>query len=193
MGHRRDHEWLETFEGAGADRYASHSRWLRGMHLRTAQKVAARIPPGGRVVDVGCGPGGLLVHVAALRPDVTVTGVDLSERMVELASARLASTVAAGRAEVLRGDAAALPLPDGSVDVLSAVLTAHHWEDLRRGVEELVRVLAPGGSVVVVELRGPARHVRDELRRALAPAAVRRATAWVVGLPLLVGLEARRD
>ncbi len=189
MGHRQDHEWLETFDGAGADRYDSHSRWLAGMHRRTAARVAAVLPRGGRLLDIGCGPGRLLAQVAAQRPDASLTGVDLSERMVELATARLGGD--AGRARVLRGDAAALPVPDGSADVITAVLTAHHWEDLTRGVDEAARALAPGGTVLVVEMRGPARHVSRALRGALGQ--VDRRTVWAVGLPLLHGLRASRD
>jgi len=191
MGHRHDHQWLETFDGAGADRYDSHSRWLAGMHRRTAARVAALLPEGGRLLDVGCGPGRFLSQVAGGRPDVSLTGVDRSERMVELATARLGGdTGDAGPARVLRGDAAALPVPDGSADVVTAILTAHHWEDLARGVGEAVRALAPGGTLLVVEMPGPARHVSRALRDALGQ--VERRTVWVMGLPLLVGLEARR-
>ncbi len=203
MEHRRDHEWLETFDGAGADRYDSHSRWLRGMHGRAADRVAALLPPGGRVLDIGCGPGRLLAEVVARRPDAQVTGVDLSGRMVELATARLAATVGGspgaaagaaggiGGARVVLGDAAALPVADGSADVVTAVLTAHHWEDLRRGVDEALRAVAPGGTVLVVEMRGPARHVAGALCHAVGSSGVRRRTVWAIGLPLLVGLEAR--
>ena len=190
MGHRRDHEWLETFEGEGADRYDAHARSLRGMHERTARRVAELVPPGGRHVDVGSGPGTLLARVAALRPDVTVTGVDVSQRMVELATARLAAVAGAERARVLVGDAAALPLPDACADVVTAVVTMHHWQDLDAGVAEAMRVLAPGGTVLVVELRGPARHVARALRA--ADALVVRGNAWVYGLPLLVRLSASR-
>lgn len=188
MGHRRDHEWLETFDGAGADRYDAHSRRLRGVHERIARRVADLLPAGGRYVDVGSGPGALLAQVAMLRPDVTVTGVDPSQRMVELAAGRLSGT--SGRGTVRQGSAESLPLPDASADVVSAVLTMHHWDDLDAGVGEALRVLAPGGSLLVVEMRGPSRHVTRALRR--AGALVVRRNAWVYGLPLLVRLTARR-
>ena len=190
MGHRRDHEWLETFEGDGADRYAEHARWMGGMHAWTARRIAEALPRGGRYVDVGTGPGALPAAIAALRPDASVTGVDPSERMVELAQARLAAAPGAEPGRVLRGDAAHLPLPDASADVVSAVLTMHHWPDLDGGVAELARVLAPGGAVVVVEMRGPGRHVARALRR--AGLLVVRRNAWVMGLPALVRLSARR-
>ncbi len=202
MGHRRDHEWLETFEGDGADRYDAHSRWLRGMHQRTATRLATLLPPGGRLLDVGAGPGRLLAQVAELRPDAFVTGVDRSQRMVELAGARLAPLAGTGaaprtggepRARALLGDVAALPVPDDSADVVSAVLTAHHWDDLRAGFAEIARVLTPGGSVLVVEMRGPATHVARAIREAFASSAPRRRRVWVMGLPLLVGLEAPRS
>ena len=190
MGHRRDHEWLETFEGDGADRYAEHARWMGGMHERAARRIAEVLPRGGRYVDVGTGPGALPAAIAALRPDATVTGVDPSERMVELAQARLAATRVVEPGRVLRGDAAHLPLPDGSADVVSAVLTMHHWPDLDGGVAELARVLAPGGAIVVVEMRGPSRHVARALRR--AGLVVVRRNAWVMGVPALVRLIAQR-
>ncbi len=189
MGHRRDHGWLETFEGEGADRYAEHARWMTGMHERTARRIAGVLPRAGRYVDVGTGPGALPAAIAALRPDVAVTGVDPSQRMVELAQARLATGPGAERGQVLLGDSARLPLPDGSADVVSAVLTMHHWPDLDAGIAELKRVLAPGGTVVVVEMRGPSRHVARALRQ--AGLLVVRENAWVMGLPVLVRLSAR--
>jgi ubiquinone/menaquinone biosynthesis C-methylase UbiE len=190
MGHRRDHEWLETFDGEGADRYDAHARLLRGLHERTARRVAALLPPGGRYVDVGTGPGTLPSRVASLRPDVAVTGVDLSPRMVQIASRRLAGVAGADRGRVLLGDAAALPLETGSADVVTAVLTAHHWADLRAGVAELERVLAPGGTATIVEMRGPARHVARALSEAGLPTA--RRAAWAFALPALVRLDGRR-
>ena len=188
MGHRRDHEWLETFEGEGADRYAGHARWMKGMHERTARRVADVLPHGGRYVDVGTGPGALPAAVAALRPDADVTGVDPSQRMVELATGPLGA--ASDHRHVLVGDSAHLPMVDASVDVITAVLTIHHWPDLRAGVAEMVRVLTPGGTVLVVEMRGPSRHVAQALRQ--AELVVVRRNAWVMGLPMLARLSARR-
>ena len=192
MGHRRDHEWLETFDGEGADRYAQHARWMRRMHERTARRLADALPQGGSYVDVGTGPGTLPGEVAALRPDAVVTGVDPSQRMVELATAHLTTATVPGTEtrRVLLGDAAHLPLPDASADVVSAVLTMHHWPDLDGGIAELTRVLAPGGTVLVVEMHGPARHVARALRR--AGLLVVRRNAWVMGLPALARLSARR-
>jgi len=191
VGDAHHHEWLETFDGPGADRYEAHSRWLRGMHRRAADRVAALTPPGARVLDVGCGPGRLLAELAARRPDTALTGVDVSERMVEIATARLAR-VAPG-AGVLVGDVAALPLPDASADVVTAVLTAHHWEDVRRGVAEMARVLAPGGRVVVVELLEARGRVTAAMRATFGEGAVEAGRAWVLGLPLLARLEAGPD
>lgn len=197
--HRIGHATQEAFEGDGAERYDRRGRWLRGLTGRTAGHVAAIAPPGGHVLDVGCGPGRLLEAIAARRPDVSVTGVDLSAAMVELAGARLAAVSAGGaalgaagapgQARVLVGDVAALPVPDESVDVVTATLTAHHWSEPQRGFAELARVLRPGGSALVVEMRGPSRGLADAMADAFGT--VDRGTAWVLGLPLLVRLSAR--
>jgi len=171
----------DMFEGDGADRYDEHHRRLRPIHTAVARRAVALLPAGGRYLDIGTGPGALPALVAAARPDVTVTGVDVSQRMVELAAARLAVVTGADRGRVVLGDAAALPLPDGCADLVTAVLTTHHWQHLAAGAAELRRVTAPGGAVLIVEVRGPARHVARTLRQ--AGFVVGRENAWAYALP----------
>jgi ubiquinone/menaquinone biosynthesis C-methylase UbiE len=109
---------------------------------------AADVGPGTTVVDVGCGPGS--AARAAARRGAEVTGVDPSSSMLRLANRFTAPTL---RSKVRweRGAAEHLPLPDGPADVVWAIASAHHWEDVGTGLRECRRVCAPGGTLFVVE------------------------------------------
>jgi SAM-dependent methyltransferase len=99
---------------------------------------------GRRLVEVGCGIGTDVVRFA--RGGARVAGVDLSETAVRLAKTNLALSGAQG--SVLIGDGAALPLGDGSVDVVYAHGVLQYAADPRRIVEEAQRVLRPGGKAI---------------------------------------------
>ena len=106
-----------------------------------------------RVLEVGGGQGELAERMQSeLR--AAVTFVDQSERMVELARGR-------GIADSLVGDIQALPFEDGSFDTVVAAWMLYHVQDLDRGLAEIARVLAPGGSLVAVT--NSVRHL-EELR-----------------------------
>ena len=102
---------------------------------------------GGRGLDVGCGNGRHLGPLAA-RTDRAV-GVDLSRGLLAIARERLA---ASSRVALLQGDARALPVADGVVDVALYVATLHHLpsrEWRRASLDELARVLTSGGVALV--------------------------------------------
>jgi ubiquinone/menaquinone biosynthesis C-methylase UbiE len=138
----------------------------RGKRARAVADLA-NVTRGGRVLDVGCGPG-TAARLAARRGAVVI-GVDPSPVMLRFA--RWIS--AARRAHGLDwrvGRAESLPLEDGSVTVAWAISTVHHWDDPSAGLEEIRRVLAPAGQVLLAErlvqpgARGHAAHglTRDQ-------------------------------
>lgn len=180
------------FAGEHADRYAtsSRSRGRRRFYRRIARDVARLTPDGGHVLDVGTGPGMLLLEIARSRPDLRATGVDLEPAMVEIA-ARLADDEGlAARVTFHAADVTALPLDAGSVDVAVATLTAHHWADVPGAVRELVRVLRPGGTLLVVDFRSAVHEPLTAALAAEAPgASPRRTTRWAWSLPALAAWE----
>ena len=112
--------------------------------------VARTTRHGGAVVDVGCGGGQVLAALAARRPDLRLTGVDPTPHLVDAAARRVPSATA------VRGSALDLPLPDASADVVVAPFSLKEWPDRARGVAECVRVLRPGGRLLVAELHAGA-------------------------------------
>jgi len=111
----------------------------------------ANLSPADRFLDIGCGPGAALEE--ALKTGANVAGVDPSPAMVAKAKKRAAG------ADVKVGSAEDLPFPDGHFTVVINVLSFHHWADRETGLKEILRVLAPGGLLHVVE--GKLRDEKD--------------------------------
>jgi SAM-dependent methyltransferase len=108
-----------------------------------------------RVVEVGGGPGELAERLQR-ELAATVSFVDVSPRMVELARAR--------GIDAQVGDVQELPFAGGSFDVAVAAWMLYHVPDLDRGLSELARVLRPGGALVAVTNSvGHLRELRDLL------------------------------
>jgi ubiquinone/menaquinone biosynthesis C-methylase UbiE len=101
------------------------------------------------VLEVGCGGGHLAIDGARRRPDLRITGLDLSAEQV--ARARRRGRDVAARVGFLEGSALDLPFGDGEFQAAWSVASIKHWPDQRRGLTEMVRVLRPGGALAVVE------------------------------------------
>jgi SAM-dependent methyltransferase len=114
-------------------------------------------PEGGRVLEVGCGTGLLWVSAAPLLPRLHLTLTDLSEGMVETASAAVADLPGVELAEARTCDAQDLPFGDHTFDVMVADHMLYHVPDPRRAAAEFARVLRPGG-VLLAATNGP-RHL----------------------------------
>ncbi|WP_309054713.1 class I SAM-dependent methyltransferase [Streptomyces sp.] len=141
--------------GISGEAYDRLSGWvLGGLHRRAAADVSRGAPRGGVVADIGTGPGRLLLRIARTRPDLVPHGVDVSPAMVDRARANARAHALTDRVTVHLGDAAALPLPDASADVLVSTLSMHHWSDVPGAVAEAARVLRPGGRLLVYDFRG---------------------------------------
>ena len=143
-----------TIDGAHSRLYARLARWpLRGMYRRIAAEVAAAAPHGADVLDVGTGPGQLLVELARRRSDLRLTGIDLSPDMVELAGGNARRAGVGDRVTVRAADVADLPFADGSFDLVVSTFSMHHWAAVAPAVTELARVLRPGGAAWIYDLR----------------------------------------
>jgi demethylmenaquinone methyltransferase/2-methoxy-6-polyprenyl-1,4-benzoquinol methylase len=129
-----------------------------GLHHRWRERAAvqAGVGPGSRVLDVATGTGDLALELARrVAPGGQVVGSDFSEAM--LARARRKPTPAGAELRFEWGDALELPFADGSFDAATVGFGARNFSDLQRGLEEMVRVVRPGGRVVVLEFTSPTR------------------------------------
>ncbi len=142
MGHN------EQGHGSGFYDFVA-KRIFRGTYRRLAKDFAATVAQGAHVLDAGTGPGILLVELARLRPDLRLTGVDLSADMAGAAAKNLARY--GDRATVRVADVASLPFPDASFDAIVSSLSLHHWEHPEQGARELARVLRPDGRICVYD------------------------------------------
>ena len=143
---------------------------MRLIYRRFVADLAESLPPGTRLLDVGTGPGYLLGYLARDRPDLSLWGLDFSPDMIRRARQRAMAPRAAPR--WLVADACRLPFPDGVFGQVVATFSFHIWPCPVAGLQELRRVLAPGGRAWVYELRRDA-SIRDlrafarEIRAAL--------------------------
>jgi ubiquinone/menaquinone biosynthesis C-methylase UbiE len=111
----------------------------------------ARIQPGHRVLDLGCGTATLTLCLKQAHPEAEVVGLDADPRVLEIAREKAAS---AGIHIVLdQGMACALPYADDFLDHVLSSLLFHHLtrEDKLRALQEALRVLRPGGGLHIAD------------------------------------------
>jgi SAM-dependent methyltransferase len=109
---------------------------------------------GERCLDVGCGGGRLLERVLAAGA-ARAAGLDHSPDMLALTRRRNHEAVARGVLDLELGDAAALPWPDGTFSVALCANVFFFLDRPQRVLDELFRVLAPGGRLIIATVRGP--------------------------------------
>ena len=123
----------------------------------------AGIRAGDRIVDIGCGPGESAALAAVSAPGVQVVAVDPAWPQCVTAALR---SVPLGRSvRVRRATAERLPVPDGWATLVFSINAFHHWEDPRRGLGEVRRVLGPGGRLVLVDEDFPEDHQHTRFHR----------------------------
>jgi demethylmenaquinone methyltransferase / 2-methoxy-6-polyprenyl-1,4-benzoquinol methylase len=119
----------------------------------------AGVGPGSRVLDVATGTGDMALELARrVSPGGEVVGSDFAEGMLDRARAKSSAAADGGvRPRFEWADAMALPYADGTFDAATVGFGARNFDDLGRGLAEMVRVVRPGGRVVVLEITTPAR------------------------------------
>jgi ubiquinone/menaquinone biosynthesis C-methylase UbiE len=137
----------ETFQLSIAAAEAYESRFVPALFAEWAPCLVelAGVAPGQAVLDVACGTG-IVARTAAdvLKEQGRVVGLDLNDAMLTVAR-RVRPQI-----EWRQGDAATLPFPDGSFDTVLCQMALMFFPDRARALEEMRRVVTPGGTVAVV-------------------------------------------
>ena len=162
----RFNRWAATYDQSLMQRLyfgPVHSKML-DLLVQAEPKVQPR-----HIIDVGCGTGRLLRAAASRWPEAKLFGVDPAEAMVSEAT-RLNPN-----ATFKVAPAEWLPFPDQAADIVMSSLSFHHWADQEKGLQEIGRVLRPGGlfcladhAVLFAKLWGEKFKSRGQIRALMA-------------------------
>jgi demethylmenaquinone methyltransferase/2-methoxy-6-polyprenyl-1,4-benzoquinol methylase len=172
---RQRQKYLADSFGATAPHYDGINRWMSFWTDRWYRRQAllrAGLAAGMDVADVGCGTG-IVSEMAG-----TVVGRRGHVVSIDPSAAMMAEAVAKGRvAAPIIGRAEALPLGSGTADFLCMAFALRHVADLRTTFREYLRVLRPGGRLLLMEMtpppRGALRHLLKGYMRYVVPAITR--------------------
>lgn len=117
-----------------------------------------------RILDIATGTGDLAIKALQLDPE-KVVGVDIAEEMLEKGREKIRDLGFESRITLQRGDAEKLPFSDSQFDAALVGFGVRNFEDLDRGLREILRVLTPGGRLVVLEFSHPSAFPIKHLYR----------------------------
>lgn len=121
---------------------------------RRVVQIVRRCAPR-RILDLATGTGDLAIALAEEIRSAHVLGIDLSQRMLDEARRKVSELGLDERVLLAPGDAEAIELSDGAVDVVTVAFGVRNFGNLERGLQEIARVLRPGGTAVILEFSTP--------------------------------------
>jgi len=131
--------------------FGQNGRWRRAMvgHLLNGRQPAERV-----VLDVAAGTAGVSLQIAS-RTGARVIGLDLTEQMLRQGARNVAAASATGQIALVNGRAEQLPVADASVDALTFTYLLRYVSDPQATLNELARVVRPGGTIASLEFAVP--------------------------------------
>ena len=137
-------------EGFTAKWYASLTAKSMDEFKTLARRIADELPAGSRVLEVAPGPGYFAIELAKLG-GYRITGLDISHTFVEIARRNAAQ--AGVEIDFQQGNASNMPFPDQSFDFLLCRAAFKNFSEPVRALQEMYRVLKPGGRALIIDLR----------------------------------------
>ena len=145
--------------------------WLGRFNLRAMNRRHSKLTDWGlshisidrddTILDIGCGGGRTVQKLAALASEGTIYGVDFSEASVAVSQRLNRQAINQGRVEIRQSGVSSLPFAERMFDVITAVETHFYWPDLPADMREVLRVLKPGGTLVLIaEAYKGGKHTR---------------------------------
>ena len=117
------------------------------------------------MMDVATGTGDFALLACRMLQPRALTGIDISEGMMQVARDKVREAGLADRIRFRREDCEALSFPDASFDAVTVAFGVRNFEHLDLGLREMCRVLRPGGHLVILELSTPDRFPMKQLYR----------------------------
>ena len=112
-----------------------------------------------RILDVATGTGDFALTSYEILKPAKITGIDISEGMLELGRKKIAKAGLDSHIELLNGDSEAILFEDNSFDAVTVAFGVRNFENLEQGLSEIKRVLKPGGRLIVLECTKPSMPV----------------------------------
>ena len=162
----RVHRFLEKyvpegipFPGTRSYSLFARSRFMKNFYRLVAEDVMHEIR-GGKIMDVGTGPGYLPIEIAKLIPNVEVVGIDVSSDMVKIARKNAERARLSDRVKFMVEDANEMSFEDSLFDLIVSTGALHHWKRPLRVINEIYRVLKNGGWAWIYDMH---RDVSEDI------------------------------
>jgi demethylmenaquinone methyltransferase/2-methoxy-6-polyprenyl-1,4-benzoquinol methylase len=108
-----------------------------------------------QVLDVATGTGDVAIMTSQLLDPEKITGIDISEGMLQVGRKKIAKLLLNNKIELVQGDSEAINSPNDSFDAVTVAFGVRNFENLEKGLSEIFRVLRPGGKLAVLEFSKP--------------------------------------
>ena len=108
-----------------------------------------------KLLDVATGTADVAIMAYKLLKPERITGIDISDKMLELGQKKIAKQLLNSHIELLHGDSETINFPQESFDAVTVAFGVRNFENLKKGLSEMLRVLKPGGKLVVLEFSKP--------------------------------------
>lgn len=138
------YDFLNRFLSAGID-----VRW-RKKAINQLKELKPKY-----VLDVATGTGDVAILAQKILHPTKITGIDISEGMLELGRKKIEKLGLQNDIELLAGDSEKLSFADNSFDAVTVAFGVRNFQNLEKGLSEMLRVLRPGGKLVVLEFSRP--------------------------------------
>ncbi len=132
--------------------FSKVSSWAGPAAARRVQNILGpRLEPGMKILDIGTGPGAIPLSLIKLYPESHFIGMDISPGMIQAARGYASKTDLPLMLSI--GDGECLPFGSGKIDGVISLFAMHHMDHPERLLQEIDRVLKPGGPLLIIDFR----------------------------------------
>lgn len=147
------YDFLNRFLSAGIDK-----KWRRRA-IKELNKEQPKI-----ILDVATGTADFAIEALNINPE-KIIGIDISAKMLDIGREKITQKALDNKIELLLGDSEQLPFENNTFDAVTVAFGVRNFENLKQGLAEILRVLKPGGTLLVLEFSNPRKFPVKQLYR----------------------------